>query len=168
MPCQLGIGCEGSDIRTLWSRAAANRSHLWTVRNRRKIIELAGGATKEIVIGDESSNGGRPLRTARPRWREAILVCGKCIKRHDDGKALRRALRDAAKKRAAKGRTDDGTRRRKVRLIKTACLGLCPRRALVVASAATLTKGEVLVLRDEREIEAVLPRLLLRGADRES
>lgn len=91
-------------------------------------------------------------RTAR--LRPVVLYCGKCLKRCDDGKALRRALKDGAKARVAE------TGGRKVRVVETGCLGLCPKGALVAASAATLRGGEAVLLRDEGEVAAALPRLL--------
>ena len=90
-------------------------------------------------------------RTARLRM---VLYCGKCLKRCDDGKALRRAVKAGAKARAAE------VGGRKVRVVETGCLGLCPKGALVVASAATLARGEAVLLRDVGEVAAALPRLL--------
>ena len=95
----------------------------------------------------DERTAGRAPKTVRPRWSGAVLVCGKCAKRHDDGKALRRALKASLRKTAGKDR--------KVRIIKTACVGLCPKQAIVVASAATLVDGELLLLRDERDVTAV-------------
>ncbi len=105
---------------------------------------------------DDPTPPSRPL-IARPRWRGAIFVCGKCAKTHEDGKTLRRALKDAVRKDPASAAA---VNKRKVKIIKTACLGLCPKNAVVVASAATLQQGEVVLLRDERDVAAALPRLL--------
>lgn len=88
-------------------------------------------------------------RTARAGRRPLILVCGKCLKRHGDGKAVRRALKDAA-----------GEGGRKPRLVRSACLGLCPKRAVVAASAATLARGEVVLLRGPEEAPAAIGALL--------
>lgn len=35
------------------------------------------------------------------------------------------------------------------RVVMTGCLGICPKRAVVTASAATLARGEYLLLADE-------------------
>ncbi len=109
----------------------------------------------------EPERAPEPLRRRRaaaaPRLvplRPTVLLCGKCLKRCDDGKALRRALKDGAKVRAAE------VGLKKVRIVKAGCLGLCPKGALVVASAATLASGEAVLLRDASEVAAVLPRLL--------
>ena len=91
--------------------------------------------------------------TARPRWGGAILVCSKCIRRHDAGKDLQRALKGHVKAATAPGA-------RKVRIIKTACLGLCPKRAVVLASPVTLARGEVVVARAKGDIAGALARLL--------
>ena len=110
---------------------------------------------------------GTPSHTPRAvRLRRTVLYCGKCLKRCDDGKALRRALKDGVKTHVAQhaGGTGQDEKSRdkngKVRLVKAGCLGLCPRGRLVVASPATLAGGEALLLRDEADVAAALPRLL--------
>ena len=92
------------------------------------------------------------VRTVRPRAGGGLVfVCGKCLKRHPDGKAVRAALKAEARSCAG---------RRKVRIVKTGCVGLCPRRALVLASGATLAAGEMLVVRAPAEAAAAVARLL--------
>jgi predicted metal-binding protein len=92
----------------------------------------------------------RDSRTVRLRG-ATILVCGKCLKRQDDGKALRQALKQEAKRLAPGRRT---------RIAKIGCLGLCPRRAVVVASGAGLAAGTVVLVRDAGEAAAAVPGLL--------
>jgi predicted metal-binding protein len=89
----------------------------------------------------------RDPRTVRLRG-ATILVCGKCLKRQDDGKALRQALKHEAK-RLAPGR--------KTWIAKIGCLGLCPRRAVVVASGAGIAHQHH---RARREAAAAVPGLL--------
>ncbi len=101
--------------------------------------------------GDDQAPG-RP-RAVRLRG-ATILLCGKCLKRHVDGKGLRRAVKSEAKARAAEPGSG------KVRVVKVGCLGLCPRRAVVVASAAGLARGEVVLVRDATEVPQALARLL--------
>ena len=96
-------------------------------------------------MAEVPEQGRDGVRVARPRWRGAVLVCGKCLKRHDGGKALRRALKQEA----------GGAR-----IIRASCFKLCPKRAVAVASAATLLAGEVLLLRDEADVIKAMPRLL--------
>ena len=80
--------------------------------------------------------------TIRPRRASPILVCKKCLGRIDDGKKLRKALKSEARQRSsAQGNKPP-------RVVMTNCLGICPKRAVVVASAATLTRGEYLLLED--------------------
>ena len=107
-----------------------------------------------MAVSTEKEIAGR-LRVVRPRWGGAILLCGKCLKRHDEGKALRQHLKAVVKEQAAVRPTQ-----RKIRIVKIACVGLCPRRAVVVASAASLSAGEVLLVRDAADITEALPRLL--------
>ncbi len=95
------------------------------------------------------------IRTVRPRWGGAILLCGKCLKRHPDGSDLRRAIKTEARRRVE----DDGSKR-KVKVLKISCIGLCPRRAIVAASSATLCAGEVLLVRQVADAPEAVSRLL--------
>ncbi len=97
---------------------------------------------------DPSRSAKSDVVIARPKWSAAILICGKCLK-GVDGKAMRRDL-----KAAAKGRTG------KVRIVRTSCLGLCPKRAVAMASADSLARRELVVLREGGSAEAALDRLL--------
>lgn len=96
------------------------------------------------------SAGPRPVARARLKRAEILLVCGKCLKRHRDGRALRRALKDAA---------IDGPSGRRPKLVRTACLGLCPGRAVALASAATLARGELVVLAEPGAAAAAVEAL---------
>ncbi|URW76746.1 (2Fe-2S) ferredoxin domain-containing protein [Sphingomonas donggukensis] len=79
------------------------------------------------------------IRHLRSDWQDAVMVCGKCSKKLDGGfgpkgktslaKLLRKALR------LGKGR------KARVGIVETKCLGVCPRKAVVVARA-----GEWLVV----------------------
>jgi predicted metal-binding protein len=80
------------------------------------------------------------ITTIRPRRPEPIFVCRKCLKRIDDGPALKRALKSELKQRSAAR----GIKR--PRVIVTSCMDICPKRAVVAASAATLARGEYLLL----------------------
>ena len=96
------------------------------------------------------------VKVARIRRAGPIFVCGKCLKRAPEGKALRQALKDAAAERA----TTIRGRARKPRIVRTSCLGLCPKRAVAVASPATLAAGEILIVRDVEAITDAVVRLL--------
>ncbi len=124
---------------------------------------MIGGARRTRSGGSREPSA---LRTLRPRWTGVLLICGKCVKRCPDGKALRRTLKEAARERlaaASGGEPGDGPagkRGGKPRVMKVACLGLCPKRALVVASPATLASGEVVLVRGEADVAAAISRLL--------
>ena len=93
--------------------------------------------------------------SARLRRAPPIFVCKKCLGRIDDGKQLRKALKSDSK-------TRSGTQNVKPpRVVMTSCLGICPKRAVVVASAATLQDGRYLLLSDAeasaQAIETLMP-----------
>lgn len=105
------------------------------------------------------------IKRARTRRAGPLFVCGKCLKRVPDGKAFLRALKEAARDRiealAAQGRVADGRGgSRKVRVVRTSCLGLCPKRAVVLASAATLDSGEMLIVADPDAVADAMMRLI--------
>lgn len=84
----------------------------------------------------------KPIVTARLRRASPVLVCKKCLGRIDDGKALRKALKSELKSRSAAQDV------KSPRVVLTSCLGICPKRAVVAASAATLQGGQYLLLPD--------------------
>ena len=95
------------------------------------------------------------LVTTRLKRRAApILVCRKCLKRADGGKAVKLALKSELKSRR------DAHGRKPPKLVMTSCFGLCPKRAVVVASAATLARNEYLLLDDGDSAAAAITRLL--------
>jgi predicted metal-binding protein len=94
------------------------------------------------------------LVTARLRRAPPVLVCKKCLSRIDDGKALRKALKSELKARSRA----QGTK--PPRVVLTGCLGICPKRAVVVASAATLQHGEYLLLPDSASSIEAAARLM--------
>lgn len=79
---------------------------------------------------------------AKFRRASPILVCKKCLGRIGDGKKLRKALKSDAKARSAAQAV------KPPRVVMTSCLGICPKRAVVVASAATMSDGRYLLLSD--------------------
>jgi predicted metal-binding protein len=82
------------------------------------------------------------ITTIRPRRAEPVFVCRKCLKRVSDGPALKRALKSELKQRSvARGI-------KRPRVIMTSCMDICPKRAVVAASGATLARGEYLLLGD--------------------
>ncbi|MFC0242020.1 (2Fe-2S) ferredoxin domain-containing protein [Rhodopseudomonas telluris] len=84
---------------------------------------------------------------ARPKRPPPVLICGKCLSRIDGGKKLKQALKTELKQAAAA----HGGKRAK--LVTAGCLGICPKRAVVTASAATLTKGEYVLVEHSNQAE---------------
>jgi predicted metal-binding protein len=80
--------------------------------------------------------------TIRPRRAAPVLVCRKCLKRLDDGREIKQALKSELKRRSAK------LGNKRPRVVLTSCFDICPKRAVVVASGATLNRGEYLLLAD--------------------
>ena len=97
----------------------------------------------------------RPVIPARLRRAPPILVCRKCLKRIDDGKKLCKALKSDARDRSAAQDV------KPPKVVMTSCLGICPQRAVVVASAATLQDGKYLLVSEAKAsgeaIEALMP-----------
>ncbi|PZA09518.1 (2Fe-2S) ferredoxin domain-containing protein [Rhodopseudomonas palustris] len=91
---------------------------------------------------------------ARPKRPPPVLICGKCLSRVDGGKKLKQALK-AELKQAAAGR---GGKRPK--LVTTSCLGICPKRAAVTASAATLGRGEYVLVEDLKKAAVAVTALM--------
>lgn len=82
--------------------------------------------------------------------RPPVLICGKCLSKIDGGKKPKQALKAELKHAAVA----HGGKRPK--LVTTGCLGICPKRAVVTASTATLERGEYVVIEDrEGAVEAV-------------
>lgn len=80
----------------------------------------------------------RPLRTAKAKVAGIVMVCSKCRKRQG---LRRRAVRDwieGAMKRSGS--------RAKLRVVETGCLGPCPKRALAMASGASVAKGRIVLV----------------------
>ena len=94
------------------------------------------------------------LITARAKRAAPILVCRKCLKRADGGKAVKSALKSELKSRRAAGGG------KPPKLVMTSCFGLCPKRAVVVASAATLARGDYLLLADGDAVALAVTTLM--------
>ncbi|WP_237476981.1 (2Fe-2S) ferredoxin domain-containing protein [Lichenibacterium dinghuense] len=98
-------------------------------------------------------------------WRDVVLVCRKCSKKLDGGfgpdgedafaKALRRSI-DGAGKRKVKAR------RRAVGVVEVGCLGLCPKRAVVVVKGSA--PGSMLLVPEGAGMDEVVDRLGLGAA----
>jgi hypothetical protein len=96
----------------------------------------------------------KPVIAARLRRAPPILVCKKCLGRIDDGKKLRKALKSESKDRSAAQDV------KPPRVVMTSCLGICPKRAVVVASAATLRDGKYLLLSETKATAEAISALM--------
>ena len=94
------------------------------------------------------------LTIARPKRPPPVLICGKCLSKIGGGKKLKQALKAELKRAAAA----QGGKRPK--LVTTSCLGICPKRAVVTASAATLGRGEYVLVEDRGEVEEAVTALV--------
>lgn len=98
-------------------------------------------------------------RTAKTKIAEVVVVCAKCAKRQGlRPRDVRDLLKGAAKRAAKDGRLPDGT---KIRVVESGCLGPCPKRALAIATGASLAAGRILLLdpaaKPATALAAVLP-----------
>lgn len=100
-------------------------------------------------------------KVARAPFRAAVLVCGKCSRKLDGGFGKRG--REPARK-ALKRALKSGAWGRKVRVVETSCLGLCPKRRQALASPEGLAAGRLLAASPGADAEALLDALLPRAA----
>lgn len=80
------------------------------------------------------------LRVLDLRRPGPVLVCRRCLKRMAGGGKLRRRLKASLKQRSV------GEKKRRARVVITNCFGICPKNAVVSASAATFARGEFLLI----------------------
>ncbi|KQT29257.1 hypothetical protein ASG57_01080 [Bradyrhizobium sp. Leaf396] len=100
---------------------------------------------------EKSSKPASPM-IVHSRRAAPVLVCAKCLKRSDEGRDVRRALKSELK--ASKR---DGIKPAK--LVMTGCFGLCPKKSIVLASGASLARQEYLLVADRDQVPAALARL---------
>ncbi len=100
---------------------------------------------------DDSPKSESPM-TVRPRRAAPVLVCRKCLKRSDDGREVRRALKSELK-----ARKRDGSKPAK--LVVSGCFGLCPKKAIVLASGASLARQEYVLVADGDQVPRALALL---------
>ena len=108
------------------------------------------------------------FRQVRSDWQGAILVCGKCSKKIDGGfgKKGRTSLAKALRKVMALGKG----RKARGGVVETRCLGVCPKRAVVVIDTRAPDRwlivpagADAQSVRDQIDARAVL-RLAEAGA----
>jgi predicted metal-binding protein len=98
-----------------------------------------------VDLHPEAISAGRP-RPLRAGWKNVVLVCKACEKRRKApkrlaAKALAKALRHACR----------DARLPRPRVVLTACMGACPKKAFTVA---TIRSGGVVMLAVERGDDA--------------
>ncbi|BAM86993.1 conserved hypothetical protein [Bradyrhizobium oligotrophicum S58] len=92
----------------------------------------------------------------RPRRAAPVLVCRKCLKRSDDPKAFRKAIKHALRPEDDRG---SGPREKPARIVMTSCFGLCPKRAVVVTGGVRAQRGEYVLVSDTQDIPGALALL---------
>jgi len=102
-------------------------------------------------MSEQPSKPSIPIIT-RARHSVPVLVCRKCLKRSDEGRKVRRALKSEVK--AAKR---EGSIPKK--LVMTSCFGLCPKRSIVLASGASLQRQEYVLIGDCEQVSRALEML---------
>jgi Fe-S-cluster-containing hydrogenase component 2 len=93
---------------------------------------------------------------ARSRRASPVLVCKKCLKRCSKGARIRRELKRELKQRSA-------VRKEAPRLVSTTCFGICPKRAVVLASTRSLQRDEFILVSRQRDVQEALENLLPSG-----
>ncbi len=98
-------------------------------------------------------------RSAKSKFGGLAVVCAKCAKRQGlPAKAIRTLLKQAhaglAPPHAGKGKA------RKLCVIESGCLGPCPKRAVAVATGASLASGRVLLLDPKAGVDGARAALL--------
>ena len=122
-----------------------------------------GFATAAPLILDPAPPGGileRPAgREAKAPFAALVLTCGKCARKLDGGFGTkgRKPLRSELKREAKRGGWREAVG--KVRVADVGCLGLCPKRRQVVATAELLGRRRLLVVEPGEEAGRVLTRL---------
>jgi predicted metal-binding protein len=99
----------------------------------------------------------RQSTVVRPRRAAPVLICKKCLARSDEGKQLKRSLKSELKRRS------DELSRQRPRVVKTSCFGICPKHAVVLASGATLQRGEYVLVGESDSVSEAVAILMPRG-----
>lgn len=102
-------------------------------------------------MSEKHAKSATPM-VVRPRRAAPVLVCRKCLKRSDEGREVRRALKSGLK--AAKR---EGTKPAK--LVMTGCFGLCPKQSIVVASGTSLVRQQYVLVADRDQVPRALEML---------
>ena len=97
----------------------------------------------------------KPPITARSRRGSPILICKKCLKRCGrGGDKIRGRLKDELKRRC-----EAGAPSKPARLVAVNCFGICPKRAVALASGHSLQRNEYMLVSRPRQVEEALEKL---------
>ncbi len=101
--------------------------------------------TEPSIAGDTDRrpSGRSASRSAKTQLTEIVVVCSKCAKRQG---LKPRAVRALLKKAGKQDGKDAAGARRKLCIVESGCLGPCPKRAIAVATGASLAAGRVVLL----------------------
>lgn len=96
-----------------------------------------------------------PIRSHSDPWTTIVLLCGKCARKMNGGYGPKQKepLKDVLRQELR----DRGLRRR-VRLVETRCLGVCPKKATTVIAASR--PGEVFVVAKGSAARDVLDQII--------
>lgn len=97
----------------------------------------------------------KPVQTARAPWSDVIVVCGKCA-RKAKAKTFAKEV-----KRACKQLTPP----RRVRVIESGCLDLCPKKRIALATADQLARRRLTVAAPDHADAAIKALLQDRTAE---
>lgn len=92
-------------------------------------------------------------------WSEgALLICEKCGRR-DDGSQMGKDFAEDLKK-EFKSRLRDAGHGKKIRVMTSSCLALCPKKSHVAAWMPTEGKAELIVFKGSSETESLYQEVL--------
>jgi hypothetical protein len=89
----------------------------------------------------------------KAKFEGLVLVCGQCEERSSGpskltAKEARKSLKSAL-----------GAQGRRMRIVQSSCLGLCPKKSIAIAAAGQGTPSVLAEVRNERDLKAVAARL---------
>jgi hypothetical protein len=109
------------------------------------------------VASDLSRSSDAPF--VKAKFEGLVLVCGQCEKR---GSGPSKLTAKDARKALKRGLGGQGKR---MRVVQSSCLGLCPKKSIAIAAAAEGTPSLLAEVRNERDLKTVAARL---GSPRKS
>jgi predicted metal-binding protein len=110
------------------------------------VIEVAGSAAEPVASAEAAA-----AVSARPaRWTDVYLVCKACGKRSSGpAKFKPKALAKAVHKEASRSG-------RRVRVVMTDCLGLCPKGAITVAHVGLGARPMLAAVKSAKKVQAAV------------